>query len=521
MLIGSTSELGSLAGKRWPVVIIGGGTVGLYAAHELAKRGIASLMVECGGQALADFPQEGYASVGKDHQGIRLGRARNIGGTSNLWGGQLVEFQPADFSGRSWIKDSKWPVGYDEISPYFERTYQNLGIDKRFQTDTDVFDAVNMRDCRFSEGLELFLTRWLKQPSFSTFYAKEIESSELITVLLNHTVVGFGGAGSRINSVKAIGPTGAKLSITGDRFILAAGTIEICRLLLHAADDAGWDCPWRGNQNVGLFFQDHPTGRVATVDVLDRRRFFDTFSTIVWAGQKFQPKLRLTNEALLQPPTINIHAMMVFESSIGENLVYLKQFLKAAVYKRKLSGAGDLLRNLRACRRQLLPLAWMYLVQNRILVPGNSKISLAIQCEQIPLAESRITLDPKQKGENGLPKVLLDWRLAGDELGPIRDFVMRCDRALRDIGLARLNILADLASGNPQFLDTLRDNYHQVGGARMGESANDGVVDKDLRVFGTENLYVVGAATFRTSSNANTAFTALAFVSRLVERLRR
>jgi len=71
----------------------------------------------------------------------------------------------------------------------------------------------------------------------------------------------------------------------------------------------------------------------------------------------------------------------------------------------------------------------------------------------------------------------------------------------------------------PQFLTTLRDNYHHVGGARMGQTEADGVVDRNLRIFGTTNLYVAGAATFRTASNANTTFTALALVTRLVDHL--
>jgi len=53
----------------------------------------------------------------------------------------------------------------------------------------------------------------------------------------------------------------------------------------------------------------------------------------------------------------------------------------------------------------------------------------------------------------------------------------------------------------------------------MGTSESDGVVDSDLRVFGTDNLYVAGASTFRTASNANTTFTALALGTRLVDHL--
>ena len=159
MLINGTSEINGLARKRWPVVIVGGGTMGLYAAHELAKLGVAVLVVECGGAALADFPSGSYASLGKNHDGIRIGRARNIGGTSNLWGGQLVEFQPVDFSGRAWLAGSRWPVSYEEIHPYFARTYANLGIEEKFQDDRQVLKAVGLDDPGLSEGLEVFLTR--------------------------------------------------------------------------------------------------------------------------------------------------------------------------------------------------------------------------------------------------------------------------------------------------------------------------------------------------------------------------
>jgi choline dehydrogenase-like flavoprotein len=44
-------------------------------------------------------------------------------------------------------------------------------------------------------------------------------------------------------------------------------------------------------------------------------------------------------------------------------------------------------------------------------------------------------------------------------------------------------------------------------------------VDRNLRVFGTDNLYVIGASIFPTTSNANTTFTALTFTTRLIDHL--
>ena len=521
MLYTEYSQLAASAKRGWRTVIIGGGTVGLYAAHELSKRGQDVLVIESGGLALDSFVRESYASVGKPHVSIEIGRGRNLGGTSNLWGGQLVEFQPADFAGRAWVPDSKWPVTYDELSAFHQRTYENLGIPKEFLDDNKVFNHAGGFKPDFGEGLELFLTRWLKVPSFSAAYAKEIQSSDKLSVLLNHNVVGFVGSNGAITAVRIVSQTGKTHLINGDCFILAAGTIEICRLMLHAAATPGWDCPWRSNTNVGAYFQDHLVGRVAALEVSDRQRFFDTFCTIVWSGHKFAPKLRLTNATLQRSQVMNVHGMMNFESSIAENLIYLKQFVKAALHSRKISGVGNLMKNLRACRKQLLPLMWKYVVDNRIFVPSTSKISLNIQSEQTPLRDSRIFIDPAVKDAAGLPKVILDWKVGNAELASIREFTIHCDRALRAAGLASLHIAEGLMKLEPQFLTNLHDNNHHAGGTRMGESEKDGVVDKNLRVFGTTNLYVAGAAVFRTSSNANTTFTALAFTTRLVDHLTR
>ena len=517
MILNNSRELEQTGQKR--TVIIGGGTVGLYAAVLLARRGQDVAVIESGGFPLSDFSPGSYACTGRDHQGIRIGRSKSIGGTSNLWGGQLVEFQPVDIEGRDWLPESKWPVTYEEIARYYPQTYENLGIPARFQSDASILDQLLGGTPALAEGVELFLTRWLKIPSIWLAFESEIRSNPRISVLLGHTTVGFTGSSGTIEGIRVRPNDGPELTIAGRTFILASGTIEISRLLLHAAADPSWACPWRGNPNIGAGFQDHIGGRVAAASPKDRKRFFNAFCTIVRSGQKFQPKLRLSNQTLEGNRILNVQGMFSFESSISENLVFLKQFLKAAIYSRKITGLGDLFSHLRACGKHLVPLMWKYVVDNRIFVPSSSKISFMVQSEQSPLPESRITIDPSSPDAHGLPKVLLDWKIGEEELASIRAFALRCRTALSDAGLADLEISKDLLNSEASFLTGLRDNYHHVGGARMGTSQEDGVVDKNLRVFGTSNLYVAGAATFRTTSNANTTFVAMTLVTRLVDQL--
>ena len=519
MILTDVAQLNSISAGRPVTVVIGSGAIGLYAASELVKRGRRVLVVESGGVHLGSFAPESYGSIGVPHDGIKIARSRTLGGTTNLWGGQLVEFQPVDFAGRDWLPGSAWPVKYEEIAPFYGETYGNFGIEGEAQSDDAVWKSVSSERPRLGDEFESFFTRWLQIPSFAILFEKEYKTSEKFSVLLGHTVIGFEGSGGRITGVRVVDARGKSHTIAGETIILAAGTIENARLLLYGATDDSWDCPWRQNQNIGTYFLDHLGGKVATVQPKDTRTFFNTFCTIWRGGHKYQPKFRLRNEVLKHDRILNIQGAFGFESSVSENLVYLKQFVKAAVYSRRFEGLGDLFKNVAACSKYLVPLMWRYVRDHRIFVPSGSKISLLIQAEQGPVAESRIRLDRSAMDAYGLPRAVLDWRLSGHELVSIAEFTKRAEEALRATGLANITIDPDLKAMDPKFMSTMHDTNHQAGGTVMGTSERDGVVDRNLKVFGTENFYVGGASTFRTVSNANTTFTALAFTTRLVHHL--
>lgn len=216
-----------------------------------------------------------------------------------------------------------------------------------------------------------------------------------------------------------------------------------------------------------------------------------------------------------------MQAIMSFDSSVSEHLVYLKQFLKAAIYSRRVTGIGSFVKHFVSCVRHLPPLIWTYIKDHRVYVPFDSRISLNVQAEQRPSNQSRITLDESTRDEFGLPRAMLEWRIDGDELRSIQTMVVRCDRAFREAGLGEVQIEPDLAGGKQEFLESLSDTYHAAGGAVMAKDAASGVVDPNLLVFGTTNLFVSSPAVLPTSSSANVTFTTLALATRLADHLQR
>ena len=501
------------------VVIIGAGAVGLYAASQLAAKGCQAVVVEAGDSQLGKFDHTSWKSIGRAHNGIRLARARNLGGTTSLWGGQLVEFQPVDLGGRDWLPSSKWPISHEEIASYYPSTYLRLGIPPHVLEDSHVWRDAGARQPDLGPLFEVFLTRWMGIPNFAELFERQIESDFNMLVLRAHVAVGFRGADNVIEAVRVIDREGQSHWITGDSFLLAAGTIENVRLLLHTEHDPQWTPPWAGNPNIGLFFQDHLAGRVGEFHPANKRDFLDGFANLIHTKQKFHPKIRMRNEVMLHQQIYNIQAWFSFESEISEHLVFLKQFLKAALYSRKLSGAGDLFRKGLGIFRFLFPLMWKYVWDHRVFVPSTAKTFLLLQAEHGSSRKSRISIDRSMTDAFGLPRVILDWQLRGGELASLRSFALQIRDALRNAAIGELEVDQKLLDLNPEYLDTLYDNYHQSGGAIMATSEECGVVDLNLRVFGTSNLYVGGACVFPTTSNANVTFHALALTSRLIDHL--
>lgn len=511
------------------VVIVGGGTVALLLAVLLERQGQRVLVLESGGgsfetpaQALNDA-----TVIGRAHTGISIARGRALGGTSNLWGGQLTLFVPSDFEARAGVSDAPWPIGYEDLLPWYEAVAQELRLADALDEHTPQARKLFGDTYPDIPGFTLFLTRWLKEPAMARYFSERLQNAPNLTVLLHAHVTGLdlSADGEHVTAVRVARPDGTPVALRGERFVLANGTIEIARLLLASAAEHP-QAPWAGNPWVGAGFQDHLEMRGGRVHLLDKPRFLRTFQNIVLGGHKYQPKLRLNMDsggsATLAHPALNVTGYFAFESSIAEHLQHLKVLVKSLLRGGlPRQGLGDMLRHVRGMGSAWLPMIVQYLRHHRIYNPADRGVWLVMHAEQVPRDDSRITLDPHRTDRFGMPLAVLDWRIGGQpELHAMAAFVRRVGDSLQAAGLARVEIDALLDGEDAQALEQATDTYHQCGGARMGHHAGDGVVDRDLRVFGTRNLYVAGAAVFRTSSYANPTFTAMALTARLAERLR-
>ncbi|HTH18047.1 MAG TPA: lycopene cyclase family protein, partial [Magnetospirillum sp.] len=106
------------------IAIVGAGPAGITLAHELMGSGLKVLLLEAGGKAPETRRLDEFAGEVLDparHPPLALYRVRGLGGTSTLWGGRCVPFDPIDLEPRPHVPWSGWPITFDELKYWYRR----------------------------------------------------------------------------------------------------------------------------------------------------------------------------------------------------------------------------------------------------------------------------------------------------------------------------------------------------------------------------------------------------------------
>jgi choline dehydrogenase-like flavoprotein len=128
--------------------------------------------------------------------------------------------------------------------------------------------------------------------------------------------------------------------------------------------------------------------------------------------------------------------------------------------------------------------------------------------EMEPSGRNRVALDEKLKDSFDNPKAKVVLKLSEKDIKTIETAQSLMRQIFSSLGIKSVEI--------SQKVDWL---HHHMGTCRMASDPREGVVDANLKVHGTENLYVAGSASFVTSSAAPPTLSIVALSLRLADHL--
>jgi len=487
------------------ICVIGSGAAGISLARGLASTGLRIVLLEGSNKNLSKRSFELLTDIGTskrlkkylhphrcvdpDAQQLYEGdlskaisdlhpkfltesRVRAYGGSTNCWGGWTHPLKQLDFARADLNKEFVWPIQRDDLNFYYNEAirYCSLGT-----WDVSAYERPDYwlnhadgygtplpfpPDSTMEEHV-IVLPHPHNDPerrlAFQLAWGAELEAAPNITLVRDANVrfINSTAGGRSVKSVLASsmheGRAGTDLTITAERYVLAAGGIETPRLLLFS-DGLG-----NKNDQVGRYFNVHPLSERA-------------------ASVRFSARMTKESLALLNGISVDNHGLPLGVFSIlvpkPEELVSLR------------------------------------LGNFRIRLSTNGMIE--INWEQFPNSANRVSLSASRDSVFGDPLAHVDWRISAADLRTMKIGLQRTLDHLTSLGMPTEHY------GTPS-VTSLGD--HHMGTARMSSTPAGGVVDKNCRVHGIDNLYLAGSSVFRTSGFANPTLTIVALALKLAKHL--
>lgn len=517
------------------VCIVGSGAAGIPLALELGERGLSVVLIESGNHAVNKVTQSLYAGEVANalHSQPDKYRQRRFGGSTAIWGGRCMPFDPLDFATRAWIPGSGWPIDYTEIAHWYPQAniWTETGL---CEYDGDTLFAPMFPGFRSERVRTDSLERFSCPTHFGRRYEKRLRIASTVQVLLEANCVGIEREYDRIVAAYIATLDGNRFAVSAGCYVLAAGGIETARLLLTS--DIGNE-----HDQVGRYYMCHIAGNVGTLTVngsLDRVRHRYEISP---DGIYCRRRLSLTAAEQRRIGASNMVARLHFpritdpahKNGVLSGLYLVKNFISYEYGKRLHDGTANigtytrhLLNVLRDAPDTAAFLAhWLRQrtfaerkYPSVILNNRSNRFSLEIHGEQIPNRNSRITL-MHDRDALGMRRVHIDWRYLPQDIDSVRKTLEVFQQEFARSGIATLDFDASTLEHDLTRFGAY--GGHHIGTARMGDNPNSSVVDRNCRVHSTQNLYIAGSAVFPTSSQANPTLTIIALALRLADHLAR
>lgn len=517
------------------VVIVGSGVSGALLAERLLARGLGPItMLEAGGAvAMADqrhwldfvmagrLPYDDAGDRDKDFESdgaqpwkIQGGRLIARGGSTLHWGGWCPRLKPEDFEMHSRVGSGglDWPLSYHDLEPYYELAEHHLQV----SGDSSDQDPPRKKPYPFEAA------------PFSRNDGRMIDAMIELGISHMHMPVA--------RNVKPI---------NGQAQCLTTGTCDYCPLGARFTGDQPLDRLQRAHAEGDFsLLLGAPARRVLLegkkrargVEYSDlasgETRVIEAEVVILAAGALEIPKLLLASRSPEWPDGIGNDGDQVgrhiianpyfyFRAGADDNPDQLQEELHFVTLSSRHWDSPDQQREgkfllSRSYERPDLKLADAMAeghtsARLRGLIRGPHTIEIVGTIQTFCHAENRVT---PARGETrfGLPRTRISTPRIGFSPQQEATVLGRMQRIAETMGYTAIPG-AGGRGAYPQRGD------HAMCTAQMSPSPATGVVDADLRVHGTDNLYILSNAVFPSGAAANPTLTLAALGFRLAETL--
>ena len=528
-------------------IVVGSGATGGVAALTFAEQGIRVLGIEAGPQikrneASSNEPKDtlnrlsgiiskkhanqsqhpGYWKNNPDLYSNELNhpysqskekpflwtQGKQYGGRSLTWGGITLRLSPDDFHPSK--KDGygpDWPISYDELSPHYDFIEKFCGIYGQKDNIEEVPNGKYIGEIPLTSNEIIFGNQvksklnypfiqsrgfdrnssvkedqWPRSSSIGTTFKKALSTGN-VQILSNHLVELFGidkitELASKIIIVNL--ENGQRISLNCNLIMLCASTISTLRILLNSETKSNSSGFKDTSGKLGKYLMDHISicrfFSIPNTIQTKNKSNFNSYPELSGAGSFFIP----FGSNLPKPESIN------FIRGYG------------------IWGAIDRLGIPKFLQKEL----------------NSSTGFLIAHGEVLPRKENSVTLS-KRTDRWGIPIPHIEFKWSENELNmvkhmesTIRDSIKAADGKIRRmdelINIPHIGLFTEKSialSGNPP-----PPGYyiHEVGGAAMGFSEEESVVNKSNQIWRCKNVLVLDGACWPTSSWQSPTLTMMA-----------
>lgn len=505
-IIDSSQFLQSVEEMSCDVCIVGAGAAGLYLCTQLARAGLSVVVLEAGGRICKSGASVGIEAClpNTDYRGSTDGRFFGLGGSTSHWGGLIISHSDLDIRPNQSDRFDPWRHIVSKVNENQQAVATELRIDPERNYAEVARRYMRSKHAHLEErGITTLAAEFLplRKKNLSFLLDQSSRFKGVLKIVLGAMACEWKCVNAPTSSV-AVASVMARvaersLKVVAKQFVLAAGTIESSRILLEIREGSNLGT-CIGSPAVGRYLSDHLSWAVGRVRNEDRGLCVKQFAPRFRHGRMRSFRFYNSRPA---PDAPRSFFHFIFENENPGFIVAKKIF--GSLQARRLDdfGLGELVRG----GAGLCALGFQRFIRSRLYMDRNTPSRLQLDLEQVPNPKNRIKLID-QKDAFGRRVVEIDWDIRTQDYYNI-------DNAARDF----LVVWPGSAFGLPNIVDSrseaLRsskphDAYHPVGTCCLGVD-EEAVVSPELRVHGTDNLYVLSTAVFPTAGTANPTFSML------------